>query len=86
MGPPDVLKGSPISDANGFVDTNKDTMQHKKYRNIFGIGDCTNLPISKTAAAVAGQSKALRRNIMEIVQGRSPEAKVNIVNYRIVSM
>jgi sulfide:quinone oxidoreductase len=33
------------------VDCNKLTLQHNKYPNVFGIGDCTSLPTSKTAAA-----------------------------------
>uniref|UniRef100_A0A8C5L9U1 Sulfide:quinone oxidoreductase, mitochondrial n=1 Tax=Jaculus jaculus TaxID=51337 RepID=A0A8C5L9U1_JACJA len=52
MSSPDVLKMSPVSDAAGWVDVDKETLQHKKYPNVFGIGDCTNLPTSKTAAAV----------------------------------
>lgn len=52
MGPPDVLVNSCVSDEIGWVDVDKETLQHKKYPNVFGIGDCTNLPTSKTAAAV----------------------------------
>lgn len=52
MGPPAVLKGSLLDDAAGWLDVCKETLQHKKYANVFGIGDCTNLPTSKTAAAV----------------------------------
>lgn len=56
MGPPSVLKGSSLEDEGGWVDVNKDTLQHKTYSNVFGIGDCTNLPTSKTAAAVGKPS------------------------------
>lgn len=52
MSAPDVLKKSPVVDDAGWVDVDKETLQHKKYSNVFGIGDCTNLPTSKTAAAV----------------------------------
>jgi NADPH-dependent 2,4-dienoyl-CoA reductase/sulfur reductase-like enzyme len=52
MSAPDVLKRSPVADSAGWVDVDKETLQHKKYPNVFGIGDCTNLPTSKTAAAV----------------------------------
>lgn len=52
MGPPAVLKGSMLEDEAGWLDVNKETLQHKTYPNVFGIGDCTNLPTSKTAAAV----------------------------------
>ncbi|WAR19448.1 SQOR-like protein, partial [Mya arenaria] len=51
---PDVLKNSsvPIVDETGFLDVDKNTCQHVKFPNIFGIGDCTNIPTAKTAAAV----------------------------------
>lgn len=52
MSSPDVLKTSAVADAAGWVDVDKETLQHKRYPNVFGIGDCTNLPTSKTAAAV----------------------------------
>lgn len=52
MSSPDVLKMSPVADAAGWVDVDKETLQHKRFPNVFGIGDCTNLPTSKTAAAV----------------------------------
>ncbi|XP_031564632.1 sulfide:quinone oxidoreductase, mitochondrial-like [Actinia tenebrosa] len=70
MSPPPCLRGSPISDANGFVDVNKLTMQHKTYKNIFGIGDCTNSPNGKTAAAVAGQSGVLNTNLLLSMEGK----------------
>ncbi|MBL1259269.1 MAG: hypothetical protein COB33_001910 [Thiotrichaceae bacterium] len=44
------------SDVGGWVDVDMHTLQHKKYSNIFGLGDCTNRPNSKTAAAIKGQT------------------------------
>ncbi len=41
-----------LLDAAGFLDVNKETLQHIRYPNVFGIGDCTNVPTSKTAAAI----------------------------------
>ena len=56
VGPPcspvAALKDSPLSDEMGFLNVNKETLQHNKYPNVFGIGDCTNAPTAKTAAAV----------------------------------
>lgn len=52
MGPSSVVKDSPLADQVGWLDLNKDTLQHNKYPNVFGIGDCTNLPTAKTGAAV----------------------------------
>lgn len=51
MGPPDVIKSSPLAGPSGFVAVNKETGQSTKYPNVFAIGDCTDIPTSKTAAA-----------------------------------
>ena len=32
-----------------------------RYPNIFGIGDCTSIPVAKTAAAVAAQLGIMRK-------------------------
>jgi sulfide:quinone oxidoreductase len=76
----DFLKESPLSDAIGWVDVDKNTLQHKKYSNVFGIGDCTNVPTSKTAAAVAGQSGVLKRNLLMHMAGKPLTKKVWQIN------
>ena len=73
MGPVEVLKSSSLVDAAGFVDVNKHTLQHKMHSNIFALGDCSNTPNSKTAAAVAAQSGVVRKNLALAVEGRSLE-------------
>ncbi|KAM3924338.1 sulfide:quinone oxidoreductase, mitochondrial isoform 1-T2 [Leptodactylus fuscus] len=75
MGPPDVLVNSPVADAGGWVDVDKETLQHKKYPNVFGIGDCTNLPTSKTAAAIAAQSAVLDKTLSLVMKGQNPSTK-----------
>ncbi|KAM6961005.1 sulfide:quinone oxidoreductase, mitochondrial [Aplochiton taeniatus] len=75
MGPSEVLKGSPLADEAGWLDVNRDHLQHKKYPNVFGIGDCTNLPTSKTAAAVAAQSAVLARTITRVLKNEKPDKK-----------
>ena len=52
MSAPDFLKNSPLANEAGFVDVNKDYLQHNKYDNVFSLGDCSSAPTSKTAAAV----------------------------------
>jgi sulfide:quinone oxidoreductase len=49
---PVIAKNKELSDSTGFLTVDKGTLQHVKYPNIFGIGDCTTLPTSKTGAAV----------------------------------
>jgi NADH dehydrogenase FAD-containing subunit len=83
MKPYDFIKTSRIADANGFVDVDKETLQHKKYSNIFAIGDCTNLPTSKTAAAVAAQGQILYENLSHVIAGKPMTLKVGrIIEFR----
>ncbi|XP_041795214.1 sulfide:quinone oxidoreductase, mitochondrial-like [Chelmon rostratus] len=75
MGPSSVIKGSPLADEAGWLDVNKDNLQHQRYPNVFGIGDCTNLPTARTAAAVAAQSAILNRTISKILRNEKPDKK-----------
>jgi sulfide:quinone oxidoreductase len=67
MSAPDFLKDSAISDAAGWVDVDMHTLQHKKYAHIFGLGDCTNTPNSKTAAAIKGQTPVVASNVVAAI-------------------
>lgn len=78
----EFLAKSALADANGFVDVIKETLQHKKFPNVFAIGDCTNLPTSKTAAAIAGSNAILVGNLENLMKGKStnvPKVKRNEV-------
>ncbi|NWI08416.1 SQOR protein, partial [Crypturellus soui] len=75
MGPPDVLINSPVSDEGGWVDVDTQTLQHKKYPNVFGIGDCTNLPTSKKKTAIAAQSGVLDKTISMVMKNQLPTKK-----------
>ena len=46
------LNASDLVDAAGFVNVDGETMQHVKYKNVFALGDCANLPTAKTGAAI----------------------------------
>ena len=53
MGPPEVLKKHPvITNEVGYLNVNPQTLQHNKFDNIYGLGDCTSSPNSKTMAAI----------------------------------
>jgi len=53
MGPPTVLKEHPeLTNEAGFLCVDPKTLRHIRYPNIFGLGDCTSTPNSKTMAAV----------------------------------
>lgn len=74
MSAPDFLKKSPLSDTDGWVDVDKHTLQSTKYENVFALGDCTNTPNSKTAAAITSQVPVLVHNLEEPIDKKRREA------------
>lgn len=77
MGPPEFIAQSPLSDANGWVDVDKHTLQHARFSNVFALGDCSSLPTSKTGAAVRKQAPVLVKNLNSLMNGKPLTAKYN---------
>jgi len=73
MSAPEPLRtNKELTNEAGFLELDKSTLQHVRFPNVFGIGDCTSLPTSKTAAAVAAQSNILYVNLQRTMEGKSP--------------
>jgi len=75
QGPHAFIKDSPLADKTGFVDVDKFTLQHVKYPNVFSLGDASNLPTSKTAAAISAQQPVVAGNILSRISGREIREK-----------
>ena len=67
--PPAAVRNSPLANAAGYVDLNQNTLQHIKYRNIFGLGDAGSTPNSKTAAAIRKQAPVVAANLLAVISG-----------------
>jgi len=74
MGPPDFLAKSPLADADGWVNVDRDTLRHNHYPNVFSLGDCSSLPTSKTGAAIRKQAPVLVANLRAALRGEPPTA------------
>lgn len=75
---PDFIKNSPLADANnplGYVEINKNTMQHSRFPNVFACGDSTNAPCSKTGAAIRKQVPVVVENLMLFLNNQESEAQ-----------
>lgn len=67
MSAPDFIKGSPLAvpdSPGGWVDVDKHSLQHRRYPNVFSIGDASSLPTSKTAAAIRRQAPVLVEHLL----------------------
>lgn len=75
MSAPDVIKNSPLAADSGWVEVDKGTTQHLRYANVFSLGDCSNLPTSKTGAAIRKQAPVTVANLMAAMEGK-PAGKI----------
>lgn len=69
MSAPDFIKRSPLADAAGWVEVDRATLQHPRFSNVFGLGDASNLPTSKTGAAIRKQAPVLVKNLVSAMRG-----------------
>ncbi|MFP4093363.1 MAG: FAD-dependent oxidoreductase [Cyclobacteriaceae bacterium] len=71
---PDFIKKSSLAVEDnplGWVDVDKYTLQHKKYPNVFALGDVANLPTAKTGAAVRKQAPVVVKNLLTVMEHAS---------------
>ena len=74
---PDFIAQSPLANEKGWIDVDKYSLQHIRYKNIFGIGDATSTPNGKTGAAVRKQAPVLVQNLFSLMEGKELTAKYN---------
>lgn len=75
MGPPQFLATSPLADKDGWVDVDQETLRHQRFANVFALGDCSNLPTSKTGAAIRKQAPVVVKNLLAAIQRQPLPAK-----------
>lgn len=82
MSAPDAVRHSGLAwqdgpFANDWLEVDQYTLQHRRYPNIFGIGDVVGIPLGKTAASVKLQAPVLESNILSFLTGAELTAKFN---------
>lgn len=78
---PDFIKASPLAHQQGpsagWVKAHKHTLQHPDYPNVFALGDASDLPTSRTGAAVRAEAPVLVENLLAVMEGKAPTAQYN---------
>ncbi|MBC5783189.1 TIGR01244 family phosphatase [Ramlibacter sp. USB13] len=72
---PDFVRVSPLADAAGWVDVDPATLRHRKYANVFALGDAGNMPNAKTAAAARKQAPVVAHNVLAARGNAGGEAR-----------
>ena len=70
-----VVEDSGLGDRGGWLPTDKYTLRTKGHPDIFGLGDCTDVPVSKSGAAAHFQAKVIADSIVADLRGESATAR-----------
>ncbi|KAM3131529.1 hypothetical protein pb186bvf_016313 [Paramecium bursaria] len=73
--PNDVLVSAGLTTTRGLLDVDIETLRHKKYQNIFGLGDVVDVPTTKAFWAGFHQLHVVRTNLERSLHGQSLIAK-----------
>jgi sulfide:quinone oxidoreductase len=69
---PDFVRNSVLAYADGphkgWLEVDIHTLQHKRYANVFGLGDVAALPTAKTGAAIRKQAPVVVANILQRIK------------------
>ncbi len=75
----DAVANSPLGwqkgSAKGWLEADKYTLQHRRYKNVFGIGDILGIPKGKTGGSARHHGPVLQDNLIAVMEGKEPTAK-----------
>lgn len=66
----EAIERSGLGDDLGFVPTEKHSLRSKEFKNVFVLGDATDLPTSKAGSVAHFQGETLEKNILRAMDGR----------------
>jgi len=66
-----VIEDSGLGDERGWVPTDKNTLKHTKFADIWAIGDTTNIPISKSGSVAHYEATVAAAEISAVVRGEA---------------
>ncbi len=72
---PPFVKESALANEKGWLDVDQYTLQHRKYPNVFGLGDVAGLPTAKTGAAVRKQVPVMIDHLVHQLDGGTAGSK-----------
>ncbi len=79
MGPVDVIKESALGwqkgTAMGWLEVDKHTLQHLRYKNVFGIGDICGIPMGKTGGSTRHHAPIVTANLISAMEGKALKEK-----------
>lgn len=79
MSAPDAVANSTLGwqkgSAKGWLEVDKETLQHRRYKNVFGIGDVCGVPKGKTGGSARHHAPIMVSNLLAQMQGKELKEK-----------
>ncbi|HCI78108.1 MAG TPA: pyridine nucleotide-disulfide oxidoreductase, partial [Ktedonobacter sp.] len=64
-----VIELSGLGDEQGWIPTDRNTLEVKEQQHIYAIGDATDLPVSKSGSAAHFQAKVVANRLIATIRG-----------------
>jgi len=61
--------------AKGWLEVDKETLQHRRFKNVFGIGDVCGIPMGKTGGSARHHAPIMVANLLAEMQKKSLKEK-----------
>jgi sulfide:quinone oxidoreductase len=75
----DAVANSPLGwqkgSAQGWLEVDRETLQHRRYKNVFGIGDVCGIPIGKTGGSARHHGPIVVGNLISVMEKKEPTLK-----------
>lgn len=71
---PALIRESVLANDAGWLNLEDDTLRHRQYGNVFGLGDASGTPNAKTAAAVRKQAPVVAENLLSTLRNQPLKA------------
>ncbi len=69
----EVISESGLDDGSTYVPTDKHTLKALNHKNIYVIGDATNIPTSKAGSVAHYEAEVITHNLLSEIKGKEPE-------------
>jgi sulfide:quinone oxidoreductase len=71
-----VIEESGLGDPQGWIATDRNTLEVKGRDQVYALGDATDLPISKSGSAAHFEAKVVAQRLIAALRGEEPDARV----------
>lgn len=75
---PEWIAGSGLADPDdphGFVDIDPETLQHRRFPDVWSLGDSARVATRPSGGAIRPQAKVLAQNLRAVLRGAAPRAR-----------